>query len=219
MELIGRTLGQALEDTAKKFPNNLAVRYTDRDYERTYRAFDDECDILARGLLNMGFKKGDHLAIWATNTPEWLLTLFAAAKIGVVTVTVNTNYKIFELEYQLKQCDAKGVILIDGFKDSNYVEIINSLCPELSDCGDKTFSAHKFPFLRHVIYAGKKRTPNGMTAFSSLLDEKNLASAEKLKNAKDSLSCNDIINMQYTSGTTGFPKGVMLSHYNLLNNG
>ncbi|MDR3263235.1 MAG: AMP-binding protein [Clostridiales bacterium] len=215
MDLIRKTLGQVLKETADRFPDTLAVKYTDRDYERTYREFDDECGRLARAFIALGYKKGDHMAVWATNTPEWIMTLFAAAKIGVVLVTVNTNYKIFELEYQLKQCDARGIVLIDGFKDSNYTEIIRTLCPTLGD--GKELHSEKFPFLKHIIYAGKNRLPSGMLAFDSLLD--NIAPVELLKKAEASLDPDDIINMQYTSGTTGFPKGVMLSHYNLVNNG
>jgi fatty-acyl-CoA synthase len=220
MELIRKTLGNILEEAAAKFPNHTAVKYTDGNYERTYRCFDEECDRLARGFLALGVKKGDHIAVWATNTPEWLLTLFAAAKIGAVLVTVNTNYKLLELDYQLKQCDAKVLVLIDGFKDNNYVDTITALVPELNRRGaENGLKSDRFPFLKYVVYAGKKALPNGMISFPSLTDEKNLVPKEILDAAKASLDPDDVINMQYTSGTTGFPKGVMLTHLNLVNNG
>ncbi|MDR1940139.1 MAG: AMP-binding protein, partial [Clostridiales bacterium] len=219
MDLIRKTLGGVLAETAAAFPNHPAVKYTDRAYERSYGQFNAECDRLARVFLRLGYKKGDHIAVWATNTPEWLLTLFAAAKIGVVLVTVNTNYKIFELEYQLGQCDARGVVIVDGFKDSNYISIINSLIPEIASSADGVIDSPKFPFLKHVFYAGGGSTPKGMIKFDALLSEENLADVSALEAAKASLDPDDIINMQYTSGTTGFPKGVMLSHFNLVNNG
>ena len=219
MELLRKTLGQVLEETAESFPNRLAVKYTDRNYERTYREFDDECDTLSRGFLSLGYKKGDHLAVWATNTPEWIMTLFAAAKIGVVLVTVNTNYKILELEYQLKQCDAKGIVFSDGFKDSDYVKILGAMCPEIQTSKNGVISSEKFPFLKHAIYAGTKPCLKGMIDFKSLTASDFIAPKEELKKAKAALDPDDIINMQYTSGTTGFPKGVMLTHYNLVNNG
>ncbi|MDR3293275.1 MAG: AMP-binding protein, partial [Clostridiales bacterium] len=218
-ELLRKTLGQVLSETAARFPDRSAVKYTDRDYERTYGQFDDECGRLARGFLKLGYRKGDHIAVWATNTPEWLMTLFAAAKIGVVLVTVNTNYTIFELEYQLKQCDAKGLLLIDGVKDGSYVDIVNQLIPEVSKSRG-IIHAPKFPFIKHVFYAGKQaEPPKGMIGFSELLKPENLSSVALFDKINATLDPDDVINMQYTSGTTGFPKGVMLTHYNLVNNG
>ena len=155
--LLSITVGALLEQVADLYPNDQAIKYTDRPYDRTWREFDDEVNRIAKGLLAIGIGKGDHVAIWATNVPEWLLTLFATAKIGAVLVTVNTNYKVFELEYLLRQSDSKALVLIDGLKDANYVDIVNELCPTLKDCAPGAYENPMLPFLGDIIYAGKKR--------------------------------------------------------------
>ena len=130
-EFIHKTLGQVLEQLAQDYPQRNAVTYTDRDYKRSWKEFNEECDVIAKAFLALGIKKGDHIAIWATNVPQWLLTFFAAAKMGGVLVTVNTNYKVFELEYLLRQSDTNLLVMIDGTKNNDYVESINKLCPTL----------------------------------------------------------------------------------------
>jgi len=218
MEEINKTVGAVLKDMVRIHPDHTAITYTKLPYKRTWAEFDEETDKVARGLMALGLKKGDHLAIWATNVPEWLQTLFATAKIGVVLVTVNTNYKIFELEYLLKQSDAKALVLIEGFKDSSYAEIVARLCPELKDATDGKVSTKRFPVLERIIFAGEN-SPQGMLNFSRLMELAEQVSQEELQRVQDGLDCQEIINMQYTSGTTGFPKGVMLTHFNILNNG
>lgn len=217
MEFIENTLGGVLDDLSKNNPNGWAVRYTDRNYFRTWKELNDEADLIARGMMSLGVKKGDHVAIWATNTPEWILTLFAAAKIGAVLVTVNTNFKIFELEYLLRQSDTKLLVMIGGFKNNDYVATVNELLPELKTTSGEIESEH-LPFLKRVVFAGKE-TPEGMLNFEDLKILGGDFPVEIYEENKKTLNAHDVVNMQYTSGTTGFPKGVMLTHYNILNNG
>ena len=217
MEFIENTLGGVLDDLSKNNPNGWAVRYTDRNYFRTWKELNDEADLIARGMMSLGVKKGDHVAIWATNTPEWILTLFAAAKIGAVLVTVNTNFKIFELEYLLRQSDTKLLVMIGGFKNNDYVATVNELLPELKTTSGEIESEH-LPFLKRVVFAGKE-TPEGMLNFEDLKILGGDLPIEIYEENKKTLNTHDVVNMQYTSGTTGFPKGVMLTHYNILNNG
>lgn len=217
MEFIENTLGGVLDDLSKNNPNGWAERYTDRNYFRTWKELNDEADLIARGMMSLGVKKGDHVAIWATNTPEWILTLFAAAKIGAVLVTVNTNFKIFELEYLLRQSDTKLLVMIGGFKNNDYVATVNELLPELKTTSGEIESEH-LPFLKRVVFAGKE-TPEGMLNFEDLKILGGDFPVEIYEENKKTLNTHDVVNMQYTSGTTGFPKGVMLTHYNILNNG
>ncbi|MCX8131887.1 MAG: AMP-binding protein [Clostridia bacterium] len=217
-ELIKITVGDLLDQMADRYPDHDAVLYTDRPFRKTYSEFRDLCNVVAKGFIAMGVKKGDHVAVWATNYPEWLLAMFATAKIGAVLVTVNTNYKIFEAEYLLRQSDSSTLILIEGFKDCNYVDIINELCPELKNIEPGKLNSSNLPFLKNVIYVGDKNHP-GMFNWDELYKLADTISDEELKTRQSSLDIHDVINMQYTSGTTGFPKGVMLTHYNIVNNG
>ena len=150
-ELLNITLGDLLDEMAEKYPDHEAVVYTDRPFRKTYSELRDLCNQVAKGLMAIGIKRGDHVAIWATNYPEWILAQFATAKIGAVLVTVNTNYKIFELEYLLRQSDSSTLILTDGFKDSNYIEIINQLCPELKDSEPGNLKNPSFHYLKNII--------------------------------------------------------------------
>ncbi len=220
MEFINITLGEWMDKIAAEYPDQPAVIYTDKfDYRRTYREFNEEIHMIAKAFMALGVKRGDHVAIWATNYPQWMLTLYACAKIGAVLVTVNTAYKIHEAEYLLKQSDSKMLVMCDGFKDVSYVDIINRLCPEIAGEG-KTVNhdCKRLPCLKTVITIDENSYP-GMFNWDELAALSATISDEEYAAARRGISCHDIVNMQYTSGTTGFPKGVMLSHYNILNNG
>ncbi len=212
------TIGGLLEDIARRFPNNDALVYPDRELRYSYREFDALCDRVAKGLLALGVKKGDHVSIWATNVPEWVVLQFATAKIGAVLVTVNTNYKSAELEYVLKQSDTTTLFLVKGFKDTDYVKTVNEVIPELKEARPGQLETPQLPFLKNVVFLGGV-SPKGMLAFHQVEKLGEQISDAALLQVKGSLDEHEVINMQYTSGTTGFPKGVMLTHHNIVNNG
>jgi fatty-acyl-CoA synthase len=168
--------------------------------------------------MHSGIGKGDHVAIWATNYPEWILTMFATARIGAVMVTVNTNYRNFELSYLLKQSDSMTLIMAKGTKEVDYVEMINKLCPTLEFSAPGELESEDFPCLRNIIYLEDEKV-DGMFNFSQLYEFAEYVSDFELKLAEKRTDMHDVVNMQYTSGTTGFPKGVMLTHYNVVNDG
>ncbi len=216
--LIDLTFPQVLDRMVEEFPDQYAFRYTTLDYTRTYSQFRDDVDHFARALIGMGVKPGDHVAIWATNVPAWYITFWATVKIGAVLVTVNTAYKIHEAEYLLRQSDTHTLVMVDGYKDSDYVGIMKELCPELAD-HDPMAPLHtrKFPFLRRIVTVESQQP--GCLSWDQALSFADRVPYEEVARRANAISKHDVCNMQYTSGTTGFPKGVMLTHYNVVNNG
>ena len=218
MQFIKKTLGEVIRNLAAEMPDAEAVKYTTCDFCRSWKQFDEETDKVAKSLMALGVNKGDKVAIWATNIPQWLLILFGSAKCGAILVTVNTNYKIFELEYLLLQSDTKILVMMDGFKGNDYVGTINTLIPDLKNSKSGEVRTKKLPYLERVVFTGDV-APQGMLSFKDMLALGDSISDGQLDERMRSLSPDDVINMQYTSGTTGFPKGVMLTHANIVNNG
>lgn len=216
-ELLHLTIGKLLEKTAADAPDHEAVVYPDRGLRYTYREFDQLCRKVAKGLMALGIDKGEHVAIWASNTPEWLTAQFASAKAGAVLVTANTNYQLSELEYVLKQSDATTLILMESYRGTSYIDILCKLIPELKEGEPGRLASERLPFLKNIILLGDQRHP-GMYLWDDLLKLSGSVSEKALDRRMERLKEHDVINMQYTSGTTGFPKGVMLTHSNLANN-
>lgn len=218
MHLIEESLGKYFEKQVALDPDHEFIIYPDRNLRFTYGQFNERVNNLAKGLLAIGIKKGDHVGIWAKNVPDWLTFMFATAKIGAVLVTVNTAYKSHEVEYVLKQSDMKALAMIDSFRDVDYLEIINELVPELKTSERGRLKSKNFPYLKSIIYVGQEKH-RGMYNTSELMLLGSHYPDNELLDIMASVNCDDVVNMQYTSGTTGFPKGVMLTHKNILNNG
>ncbi len=212
------TVGSLLDDMARRFPDNDALVYPERNLRYSYSRLNDSCRRIAKGLLRIGIKKGDNIAIWAYNVPEWVLLQFASAKIGAVLVTINTSYKSAELEYILEQSDSTSLFMVGSFKDTDYVETLGVVVPEAAGSAPGKLVSAKLPYLKNIVYIGGA-TPAGMFNFADIIKLGEGVSDAELAAIEAGLECHETINMQYTSGTTGFPKGVMLTHYNIVNNG
>jgi len=211
-------LGQYFEMQVAEHADNDFIVYPDRALRWTYRQFNERVDQLAKGLLEIDIGKGDHVGIWARNIPDWLTIFFACAKIGAVLVTVNPVYKAHELAYVLKQSDMKALAIIDRFRDVDYVEIVRELVPEASVQERGHLVSEEFPFLKSLLYMGPEKH-RGFYSMPELLVLGDNMPDEPLREITASMHADDVINMQYTSGTTGFPKGVMLTSRNIVNNG
>ncbi len=218
MQLFDRTLGDWLEHWAEVTPDKEYIVYSDRNLRYTWKEFNQRVNHVAKGLIAVGVTRGSHVGIWAQNVPDWLTYLYACAKIGAVYVTVNTNYKQNELEYLVENSDMHTLLLTDGTFDSDYVEMTYKMLPELKSCPRGHLKSERFPQMRNVIYIGQEKH-RGMYNSSEILLLGMHAADEKFNELRAQVTCDDTVNMQYTSGTTGFPKGVMLTHRNITNNG
>ena len=212
------TIGQLLNDTAARFPDRPAVVFREQGIRWTWREFAEEVDILAAGFAASGIKAGDRVGIWSPNRAEWLLTQFATARIGAILVNVNPAYRLAELEYALNKSGCCAIVTAESFKSSKYVEMLQALAPELAHCEAGELRAARLPQLRLVVRMCDTVTP-GMTTFSDLIEAGRVA-RERIEPAKidATLSSFDPINIQFTSGTTGNPKGATLTHRNVVNN-
>ena len=217
-KMIELTLNQLLKEKTAENPKQEFMIYADRNLRFTYEEFNNRVDDLACGLYSLGVKKGDNVGIWATNVPDWLTYMFACARLGAVAVTVNTSYKLHELEYLVKQSDLTTLCLSDGVKDSNYVSMIKELVPELDTYERGCLKSERFPFLKNVIFMGPEKF-RGLYSTPELLLLGKHVDIKLIREIEASVTPDDVVNMQYTSGTTGFPKGVMLTSHNIINNG
>ncbi len=216
--LIDLTFSEVLDRMVEEFPDQYAFKYTTLDYTRTYAEFRDDVDTFARALISMGVKAGTHVAVWASNVPQWYIAFWATVKLGAVLVTVNTAYKIHEVEYLLRQSDTHTLVMTEGAKDCRYGDIVAELCPELETLRPGTpLHARRLPFLRNVITVGYRQ--KGCMEWNEAMARSVQVPVEEVYRMAAMVNKNDVCNMQYTSGTTGFPKGVMLTHYNVVNNG
>ncbi|MCQ2073879.1 MAG: AMP-binding protein [Bacteroidaceae bacterium] len=218
LQLSEKTIGQYLEYWAEHTPDKEYIVYSDRNLRFTWKEFNERVDNMARGLVAIGVTKGTHVGLWAQNVPDWLTFLYACAKIGAVCITVNTNYKQSELEYLVDNSDMHTLCLTDGTWESKYVDMTYEMLPELKQCQRGHLASKRFPKLKNVVYIGQEKF-RGMYNTSEILLLGENTDDDEFNRLRESVSCHDVVNMQYTSGTTGFPKGVMLTHYNITNNG
>jgi len=218
MQLFDRTIGDWLELWAKTTPDKDCIVYSDRNLRFSWNEFNSRVDNMSKGLMELGVTKGSHVGIWAQNVPDWLTYLFACAKLGAVAITVNTNYKSHELAYVIENSDMHTLCMTDGVPGNDYLQTIYNLLPELKTSERGNLKSEKFPLLKNVIYIGHEKL-RGMYSSSEVLLLGTMTDDTDYLQLKSTVNCHDVVNMQYTSGTTGFPKGVMLSHHNIANNG
>jgi fatty-acyl-CoA synthase len=213
-----QTLGQMLDATVAAHPDQDAVVYADRNYRHTWAGFKAEVDRVAKGLMALGVAKGEKVALWATNVPHWVTLQFATAQIGAVLLTVNTNCRSAEIDYLLRQSETENIFIIDGVRDSDFLATLYELVPELRTQPRGELASPRYPHLKRVLFLGPEKH-RGLYAMPEVLALACTVDDAEYQARQRSLSCRDVVNMQYTSGTTGFPKGVQLTHHNILNNG
>ena len=212
MDLKNITIGQYLKNTASTFSAETAIVFQQEEKKLTWKMVDKLSDEYAKGLMALGLEKGDHIAIWGTNKVEWILCFLAASKIGLCTITVNINYRLEEVERLLEQSDAKALVFMDGFRDINYMEIVDEIVDRAKKGINKTGRQ-----LKHLIHFGDKKCENAME-LSQVVEMARETTDEQFNRRMMELDTHDVINIQFTSGTTSSPKGVMLTHHNLINN-
>ncbi|MFI3248993.1 MAG: AMP-binding protein [Rikenellaceae bacterium] len=227
MELIEHTLGSILEKWAKETPNKEYLVSPYKGVRYTYAEFNKRVDNLACALHELGVKRDSKVGIWANNHPDWITIFFATAKLDAILVTVNTNYKVTEAEYVMKNADIHTMCMIDTYRDSSYTDITYEIVPELRTKGAGELKSKRLPKLRNVVLIGECEADSscqcterpGILSLEALVAHGATLDHTPLKEIGEKTSCHDVVNMQYTSGTTGFPKGVLLTHHNILNNG
>ena len=218
-DIDGLTVGGLLDLVAERRPDEDALVYADRDLRYTYREFEEVVERCARALMALGLEKGDHVAVWGQNVPEWVILQFATGKMGAVLVTVNPAYKAHELRYVLDQSDAAAVFLTAGVKGADFVDILGQAVPALAESAEGELSVEELPHLRHIVLMGEgSREGLPILGFDEFMQRGAEVSQEELEERQESLGADEVINMQYTSGTTGFPKGVQLTHTNIVKN-
>jgi len=210
-------MAELLDRTLIKYPDNDALIYTDRGLRYSYKEFREHCKRFAKGLMKLGIDTGDHIAIWATNVPEWSITQFASAMVGGVLISLNYSYELTELEYQLKHSDATTLIMIEGTDNSDFMGIINDLCPELNVCKPGELVSERLPLLKNIIIISQNNYP-GMFTWEDVLKAGEAVSDEELEERCAKINPEDEVVMVFTSGTTSRPKRVMLTHYSIINN-
>ncbi len=216
--LIGETIGSYLDSVAERFGDSDALIVAHQDVRWTYKEFQQRVNYLAAGLLKMGLNPGDRIGIWAQNCSEWVLTQFATAKAGLIMVNINPAYRRSELEYVLDKVQCSALILAPTFKSSNYIEMVQDVIPEIHHSVPGGLRSDRLPHLKHVIRMGTDKTP-GMLNFDDLLKSIHHEDLDHLAKVAATLQFDDAVNIQFTSGTTGAPKGATLTHHNILNNG
>lgn len=203
---VNKTIGQVIQAAAERYPENPALIQPKFKIRQNYRDFYASCREIAKGFMVMGVKRGDKISVWTTNVPQWVYLQYSLGMTGGILVTVNTNYQSHELEYILKQSDSSTLFLIDSYRDTSFYDTVRKIMPEVDSCKPGSLVCAKLPLMKNLIYIGEKTSTPGMFKFNDLIDMGKRITDQELEARMNSLSDQDVINMQYTSGTAGFPR-------------